>query len=170
MVSKCVQMATCRLALVLTIFVTVLTLSSPVLGSSSDKVMNVIDKCWRSNPKWRSNRQELAKCSVGYAGKMTRNAGPGVTLYVVTDPSDDAMNPKPGTLRYAMTNIGGKKWVTFERDMKIKLQRPLLVSSFTTIDGRGASIHIAGSACLLLQRVCNIFSYNMFYSLASVPV
>lgn len=163
-------MASCQLALVLTIVITLLTSSSTVLGSSSDKVMNVIDECWRSNPKWHSNRQELATCSIGYAGKMRRNAGPDVTQYVVTDPSDDAMNPKPGTLRYAMTNNGGKKWVTFKRDMKIKLQRPLLVSSFTTIDGRGASVHIAGGACLLLQRVCTILTYISFYPLASVPV
>lgn len=52
------------------------------------------------------------------------------------DPGDDAMNPEGGT---AMTNIVGKKWVTSERDM----QRQLLVSSFTIIEGPGASIHIA---------------------------
>lgn len=157
-----VHMASCQLTLVLTIVITLLFSSSMVLGSSSDKVMNVIDECWRSNPKWHSNRQELAKCSIGYAGKMRRNAGPDVMQYVVTDQSDDAMNPKPGTLRYAMTNVGGKKWVTFQRDLKIKLQRPLLVSSFTTIDGRGASVHIAGGACLLLQRVCISHTFRFF--------
>lgn len=145
--------ASCRLALVLTIAIIILLASTPALAKKSNKVMNVIDNCWRSNPKWDSQRQKLATCSVGYTGKMTNNAGPDVTNYVVTDPSDDPMNPKPGTLRYAMTNIGGKKWVTFQRDMNIKLQRPLLVSSFTTIDGRGASVHIAGGGCLMLQRV-----------------
>lgn len=145
--------ASCRLALVLTIAIIIVLASTPALAKKSNKVMNVIDNCWRSNPKWDSQRQKLATCSVGYTGKMTNNAGPDVTNYVVTDPSDDPMNPKPGTLRYAMTNIGGKKWVTFQRDMNIKLQRPLLVSSFTTIDGRGASVHIAGGGCLMLQRV-----------------
>ncbi|KAK1348064.1 Pectate lyase [Heracleum sosnowskyi] len=164
MISKCVHlvhMASCHIALVLTIVITLLASSSMVVGSSSNKVRNVVDECWRSNPKWHINRQELAKCSIGYAGKMTRNAGPDVTEYVVTDPSDDAVNPKPGTLRYAMTSIGGKKWVTFKRDMKIKLQRPLLVSSFSTIDGRGASVHIAGGACLLLQRVTDVIIHGL---------
>lgn len=116
---------------------------------------NVIDKCWRTDPNWRSQRQQLAKCSVGYSGKMTNNIGDDVVKYKVTDKSDDPLNPKPGTLRYAMTHIKGKIWVTFERNMKIRLQKPLLVSSFTTIDGRGVKVNIAGGACLMLQRVCN---------------
>lgn len=139
--------ASSRLAFSLTIAIIVLA-STPIALAH-----NVIDKCRRSNPDWVNQRQQLATCSVGYSGKMTNNAGPDVTNYVVTDPSDDPMDPKPGTLRYAMTHVGGKKWVTFQKDMKIKLQRPLLVSSFTTIDGRGASVHIAGGACLVLQRV-----------------
>ncbi|KAL2493197.1 Pectin lyase-like superfamily protein [Abeliophyllum distichum] len=123
--------------------------------------MNVIDKCWRTNPNWRSNRQQLAKCSVGYAGKMIENIGQDVTKYKVTDPSDDPLDPKPGTLRYAMTNIKGKVWITFQRDMKIKLGKPLLVSSFSTIDGRGLNVHIANGGCLVLRRVTNVIIHGL---------
>ncbi|CAA0821118.1 Probable pectate lyase 4 [Striga hermonthica] len=114
--------------------------------------MNVIDRCWRTNPSWRRNRHQLATCSVGYSGKMTNNIGRAVTNYKVTDPSDDPLNPRPGTLRHAMTSVRGKVWVTFARDMSIKLARPLLVSSYTTLDGRGVDVHIAHGACLYLQR------------------
>ncbi|MCD7465115.1 hypothetical protein HAX54_000588 [Datura stramonium] len=122
---------------------------------------NVIDKCWRTDPNWRSQRQQLAKCSVGYCGKMTNNIGDDLVKYKVTDPSDDPLNPKSGTLRYAMTHIKGKIWVTFERDMKIRLQKPLLVSSFTTIDGRGVKVNIADGACLMLQRVTNVIIHDL---------
>ena len=115
--------------------------------------MNAIDACWRGNPKWVQQRQELAKCSVGFAGKMTNNVGEGVTNYVVTDPSDDAMSPKPGTLRYGVTMIKGKVWITFKKDMNIKLQRTLVVGSFTTIDGRGANVQISNGGCLFLHKV-----------------
>ncbi|KAK6125091.1 hypothetical protein DH2020_041155 [Rehmannia glutinosa] len=117
--------------------------------------MNVIDACWRTNPWWRSHRHQLATCSGRLHGKMTNNIGRDVTNYLVTDPSDDPLNPRPGTLRHAMTNVKGKVWVTFARDMNIKLAKPLLISSFSTIDGRGVNVHIAYGACLFLQRVCD---------------
>ncbi|KAL7100070.1 hypothetical protein ACP275_09G125700 [Erythranthe tilingii] len=123
--------------------------------------MNVIDKCWRTNPNWRSNRHQLATCSVGYVGKMRNNTGPDVTNYKVTDPSDDALDPKPGTLRYAMTSIKGKVWITFQRGMSIKLEKPLLVNSFSTIDGRGVIVDIAYGACLLLQEVNNVIIHGL---------
>lgn len=141
--------------LFVTIYILIITTSS----TSFVHGFNVIDKCWRTDVNWRNQRQQLAKCSVGYAGKMTNNIGDDVVKYVVTDISDDPLNPKPGTLRYAMTHIKGKIWVTFERNMKIRLQKPLLVSSFTAIDGRGVNVDIAGSACLMLQRVSNITQF-----------
>ncbi|CAK9165301.1 unnamed protein product [Ilex paraguariensis] len=133
----------------------ILMFPSTVLAKGSIQKMNVIDKCWQWNPNWRRHRQQLATCSVGFSGKMTNNVGRGLTRYKVTDPSDNPLSPKPGTLRYGLSNIKGKVWITFQRDMKIKLERPLLVSSFTAIDGRGTSVHIAGGACLMLQRVLN---------------
>ncbi|KAK9278874.1 hypothetical protein L1049_028453 [Liquidambar formosana] len=123
--------------------------------------MNVIDRCWRWNPNWRGNRQQLANCSVGFAGKMTNNMGRGVTNYKVTDPSDNPLNPKQGTLRYGVSKIRGKVWITFQRDMRIKLEKPLLLSSFTAIDGRGASVHIAGGGCLLIHEVTNVIIHGI---------
>ncbi|KAL4638819.1 hypothetical protein ACB092_03G174400 [Castanea dentata] len=123
--------------------------------------MNAIDNCWRWNPDWRRNRQQLATCSVGYAGKMANNIGRGLTQYVVTDPSDNPIYPKPGTLRYGTTMIKGKKWITFLRSMRIRLQKPLLISSFTTIDGRGANVHIAGNACLMIYKQSNIIIHGL---------
>lgn len=35
-------------------------------------------------------------------------------------------------------------WITFARDMHIRLAQPLYVKNFTTIDGRGADVHVAG--------------------------
>lgn len=125
---------------------------------------NVIDRCWRLNPDWRRNRQQLATCSVGFAGKMTNNMGRGLTYYKVTDPSDNALYPKPGTLRYGATLIKGKVWITFKRDMNIKLEKPLLVSSFTAIDGRGVNIHIANNACLLIFKVIYTYTYAYVFS------
>ena len=121
--------------------------------------MNVIDHCWRWNLDWRRNRQQLATCSVGYAGKMTNNIGRGLTQYVVSEPSDNPINPKPGTLRYGTTMIEGKKWITFQRSMRIRLEKPLLISSFTTIDGWGFNVHIAGNACLMIYKVCNLHQF-----------
>lgn len=123
--------------------------------------LNVMDKCWRPNPHWRRTRNQLARCSVGFAGKMTGNIGKGVTQYKVTDPSDDPLNPKPGTLRYGATLVKGKKWITFKRNMKIKLHKPLLISSFTTLDGRGASVHISGPACLIVYRATDVIIHGL---------
>ncbi|KAK3013507.1 hypothetical protein RJ639_010100 [Escallonia herrerae] len=155
------QAARWPLVLLLGVAIILMTPSTPVLAKRSSARLNVIDRCWRRNPSWRSNRQQLATCSVGYAGKMTNNIGRGVTLYKVNDPSDDALNPRPGTLRYGVTKIKGKVWITFQRDMRIKLQKSLLVSSFTAIDGRGASVHIAGGACLMLLRATNVIIHGL---------
>lgn len=115
--------------------------------------MNSIDWCWRWDPNWAKDRQELAMCSAGFAGKMTNNVGPRAAHYVVTDAGDDPVKPRRGTLRYGATLIKGKVWITFQKDMVIKLQKPLLVSSFTVIDGRGADVQIAYGSCLLIYEV-----------------
>ncbi|KAI4351395.1 hypothetical protein L6164_005764 [Bauhinia variegata] len=123
--------------------------------------MNVIDNCWRWNPEWRRHRPQLATCSVGYAGKMTNNVGKGLIHYKVTDHSDDPINPKPGTLRYGASVIQGKVWITFQRDMHINLHRPLLISSFTAIDGRGVNIHIAHTACFMIFKASNVIIHGL---------
>ncbi|KAK7380826.1 hypothetical protein VNO78_33345 [Psophocarpus tetragonolobus] len=123
--------------------------------------MNVIDRCWRPNPGWRTYRSQLATCSVGYAGKMANNIGKDLIHYTVTDPSDDPVNPKIGTLRYGASMIQGKVWITFQKDMSIKLEKSLLISSFTTIDGRGVNVNIANNACLMIFKATNIIIHSI---------
>ncbi|WVZ95479.1 hypothetical protein U9M48_041239 [Paspalum notatum var. saurae] len=122
---------------------------------------NVIDRCWRGQPDWAANRQRLASCSVGFAGKMRQNRGAGVTQYTVTDPGDDPVAPRPGTLRYGATVLPGKVWITFQRGMHIRLAQPLFVKSFTAIDGRGADVHVAGGAGLVLYGVSNVIVHGL---------
>ncbi|KAK1353028.1 hypothetical protein POM88_052866 [Heracleum sosnowskyi] len=57
--------------------------------------------------------------------------------YVVTDPNDDdAVNPRPGTLRYAVIQ-DEPLWIIFKRSMVITLKQELIMNSFKTIDARG---------------------------------
>ncbi|KAL5982983.1 hypothetical protein ACLOJK_017063 [Asimina triloba] len=123
--------------------------------------MNVIDRCWRRNGKWSRSRQQLAMCSVGFAGKMTDNIGRGLRVYTVTDPSDDPVRPRLGTLRYGATMIRGKVWIKFQKKMQIRLQKPLLVGSHTTIDGRGADVQIAHGSCFSLSEVSNVIIHGL---------
>ncbi|KAF7809757.1 putative pectate lyase 4 [Senna tora] len=92
---------------------------------------------------------------------MTNNIGENLIHYKVTDPSDDPISPKPGTLRYGASVIQGKVWITFKTDMRISLTKPLLVSSFTAIDGRGVDIHIAGNACLMIYKATNVIIHGL---------
>ena len=57
--------------------------------------------------------------------------------------------------------IKGKVWITFKRNMHITLQRPLLVSSITAIDGRGVDIHITGAGCLLVYQATDIIIHGL---------
>ncbi|PKU81945.1 Putative pectate lyase 2 [Dendrobium catenatum] len=123
--------------------------------------INVIDRCWRRDPLWSKNRQRLAACSVGFVGKMRNNRGLGLRLYVVTDASDDPVKPRPGTLRYGTSMIQGKVWITFARDMQIKLERPLLIGSYVTVDGRGVDVHIAGGAGFLLNQAHDVIIHGL---------
>lgn len=120
---------------------------------------NPIDDCWRCDPHWRSNRQGLADCAVGFG----KNAigGKNGEIYVVTDGSDhDVINPAPGTLRYgALQNE--PLWIIFSRNMNIKLKNELIVNSYKTIDGRGANVHIAGGASITIQYVHNIIIHGV---------
>ncbi|KAJ0049358.1 hypothetical protein Pint_16615 [Pistacia integerrima] len=80
---------------------------------------------------------------------MGHTVGKDMIYYTVTNSNDDPLNPVPGTLRYGASIISRKVWITFQRHMNIKLKKPLLISSFTTINARGSYIHISGVACLL---------------------
>ncbi|XP_078427376.1 pectin lyase-like superfamily protein [Wolffia australiana] len=95
---------------------------------------------------------------------MWANAGDDVTWYRVTDPGDDPVNPRTGTLRYGASLLRKNKvWITFQRDMVIKLHMPLLLKSFTTIDGRGATVHIAYGAGFLLYQVSDVIIHGLHF-------
>ncbi|XP_020094522.1 probable pectate lyase 18 isoform X2 [Ananas comosus] len=120
---------------------------------------NPIDDCWRCDPEWESNRQRLADCAIGFG----RNAlgGKGGSLYVVTDSGDDdAVDPRPGTLRYAVVQ-DDPLWIVFDHDMTITLSQELIMNSFKTLDGRGANVHIAGGACITVQYVTNVIIHGL---------
>lgn len=105
------------------------------------------------------NRQKLADCAIGFG----RNAigGKGGQYYVVTDSSDnDAVNPTPGTLRYAVIQ-DEPLWIIFQSDMVIQLKEELIMNSFKTIDGRGADVHIAHGACITIQYATNIIIHGI---------
>ncbi|KAF2301740.1 hypothetical protein GH714_028864 [Hevea brasiliensis] len=124
------------------------------LGFLSCGTGNPIDDCWRCDSNWKKNRQRLADCAIGF-GKHAIGGRDG-KIYVVTDSvDDDPVNPKPGTLRYAVIQ-DEPVWIVFARDMVIKLKEELIMNSFKTIDGRGASVHIAGGPCITMQYVTNI--------------
>nr|KJB67543.1 hypothetical protein B456_010G197100 [Gossypium raimondii] len=92
---------------------------------------------------------------------MINNIGKDIVKYKVIDPSDDALSPKSGTLRYGTTMIKGKVWITFKNSMTITLQRPLLLSSFTAIDGHGVDVHMNGAGCLLVFQATDIIIHGL---------
>ncbi|CAO2821644.1 unnamed protein product [Amaranthus hypochondriacus] len=119
---------------------------------------NPIDDCWRCDKSWEKNRQRLADCAIGFG----KNAIGGKTgkIYVVQDSSDDAINPKIGTLRYGVIQQE-PLWIVFSKDMEIKLKKELIINSFKTLDGRGANVHIANGPCILIHYVNNIIIHNI---------
>ncbi|CAI0547469.1 unnamed protein product [Linum tenue] len=133
--------------------------SRRMLGYLSCGTGNPIDDCWRCDPNWEKNRQRLADCAIGF-GKNAIGGRDG-KIYVVTDPSDnDAVNPRPGTLRHAVIQ-DEPLWIIFQRDMTIRLKEELIMNSFKTIDGRGASVHVSGGPCITVQYVTNIIIHGI---------
>ncbi|KAE8809221.1 putative pectate lyase 8 [Hordeum vulgare] len=129
------------------------------LGYLSCGTGNPIDDCWRCDSDWHNNRQRLADCGIGFG----RNAigGRDGKIYVVTDAGDDdPVNPKKGTLRYAVIQ-DEPLWIIFKRDMVITLSQELIMNSFKTIDGRGANVHIANGACITIQYVTNVIIHGL---------
>ncbi|RDX62663.1 putative pectate lyase 5, partial [Mucuna pruriens] len=119
---------------------------------------NPIDDCWRCDQNWEKNRKRLADCAIGF-GKHAIGGRDG-KIYVVSDPGDDPVKPKPGTLRYGVIQEE-PLWIIFKRDMVIKLKQELMMNSFKTIDGRGASVHIAGGPCITIQYVSNVIIHGI---------
>ena len=120
---------------------------------------NPIDDCWRCDQNWQNNRQRLADCGIGFGRDAL--GGKNGQIYIVKDSSDDnPLDPKPGTLRYAVIQEQ-PLWIVFSANMMIRLKEELIVNSFKTIDGRGANIHITGNGCITLQYVSNIIIHNV---------
>ncbi|KAG9154401.1 hypothetical protein Leryth_000838 [Lithospermum erythrorhizon] len=129
------------------------------LGFFSCGTGNPIDDCWRCDRSWQRNRKRLADCAIGFG----RNAigGRDGKYYVVTDPNDvDPVNPRPGTLRYAVIQER-PLWIIFKHHMVITLKQELIMNSFKTIDGRGANVHIANGACITIQFVTNVIIHGL---------
>ncbi|KAK8540156.1 hypothetical protein V6N12_046447 [Hibiscus sabdariffa] len=120
---------------------------------------NPIDDCWKCDPDWPNNRQRLADCAIGFGQHAL--GGKGGEYYIVTDSSDDdAVTPKPGTLRYAVIQEE-PLWIVFPSNMLIKLKQELIFNSFKTLDGRGANVHITGGGCITLQYISNVIIHNI---------
>ncbi|XP_061338814.1 probable pectate lyase 3 [Gastrolobium bilobum] len=120
---------------------------------------NPIDRCWRCDPNWAKNRKKLADCAQGF-GRNTIGGKNG-PFYVVTDSSDnDMVNPKPGTLRHAVTRTG-PLWIIFARSMNIRLNQELIMTSDKTIDGRGAVVYITKGAGITIQFVRNVIIHGI---------
>ncbi|KAG2402996.1 pectate lyase [Vigna angularis] len=120
---------------------------------------NPIDDCWKCDPDWANNRQRLADCGIGFG--QNAKGGKGGEFYIVTDSSDeDPVNPKPGTLRYAVIR-NEPLWIVFPSNMMIKLSQELIFNSYKTIDGRGADVHIVGGGCITLQYISNVIIHNI---------
>uniref|UniRef100_A0A803QQY4 Pectate lyase n=1 Tax=Cannabis sativa TaxID=3483 RepID=A0A803QQY4_CANSA len=123
------------------------------------RATNPIDRCWRCDPNWASNRKKLADCVLGF-GRNTVGGKNG-SYYIVTDPSDNNLvDPLPGTLRHAVTR---KKplWIIFARSMIIRLNEELIITSDKTIDARGANVRIAFGAGITIQFVKNVIIHNL---------
>ncbi|CAJ1968885.1 unnamed protein product [Sphenostylis stenocarpa] len=120
---------------------------------------NPIDDCWKCDPNWANNRQRLADCAIGFG--QNAKGGKGGEFYIVTDSSDDdPVNPKPGTLRYAVIQ-NEPLWIVFPSNMMIELSQELIFNSYKTIDGRGADVHIVGGGCITLQYINNVIIHNI---------
>lgn len=129
------------------------------LGYLSCSTGNPIDDCWRCNGNWESHRQHLADCAIGF-GKNAVGGRDG-RIYVVTDPGDDEpVNPRPGTLRHAVIQ-NEPLWIIFKSDMVIRLRQELVMNSHKTIDGRGASVHIADGPCITIHHATNIIIHGV---------
>ncbi|XP_006348206.1 putative pectate lyase 17 [Solanum tuberosum] len=121
-------------------------------------LLNVIDSCWRWKGDWSSNRKALADCAIGF-GSSTIGGKYG-DIYIVTDSSDDPINPKPGTLRYGAIQ-SEPLWIIFRRDMVLTLKNELMVNSYKTIDGRGAKVEISNGPCITLDYVTNVIIHGI---------
>ncbi|KAK2375062.1 pectate lyase [Trifolium repens] len=125
----------------------------------SENLTSSVSECWRCDPNWEKNRKKLADCVQGFGRKTT--GGKVDPFYVVSDPTDaDMLNPRPGTLRHAVTR-NGPLWIIFARSMNIRLSQELIMTSDKTIDGRGTDIVIANGAGITIQYITNVIIHGI---------
>ncbi|GJP78883.1 hypothetical protein CLOP_g9148 [Closterium sp. NIES-67] len=77
----------------------------------------------------------LHECALGFARGVL--GGYGRSEYVVTNASDSIISPAEGSLRWGLQQYRDGVYIRFESSMTIHLKGRLLLSSYTTIDGRG---------------------------------
>ncbi|XP_052486312.1 probable pectate lyase 3 [Gossypium raimondii] len=104
------------------------------------------------------NRKKLTYYTPRFARGTT--GGKGGEFYAVIDPIDNAADPKPRTLRHAITQTG-PPWITFKTSMTIKLEQELIVTSDKTIDARGANVEICNGAGITIQFAKNVIIYGL---------
>ncbi|KAJ7976896.1 Pectate lyase [Quillaja saponaria] len=130
-----------------------------MLDESTCLTGNPIDDCWKCDPDWPNNRRRLADCAIGFGQYAI--GGKNGEFYIVTDSTDDdAVNPRPGTLRYGVIQEV-PLWIVFPSNMLIKLSQELIFNSYKTLDGRGANVHIVGGGCITLQYISNVIIHNI---------
>ncbi|TYH73796.1 hypothetical protein ES332_D05G353700v1 [Gossypium tomentosum] len=122
------------------------------------EVTNHVDSCWRYDPDSEKNRKKLVDCAPGFARGTT--GGKDGEFYVVPNPIDNAADPKPGTLRHAVTQTE-PLWITFKGSMTIKLQQELIVTSDKTIDAREANVEIFNGAGITIQYAKNVTNHGL---------
>nr|KJB61001.1 hypothetical protein B456_009G335100 [Gossypium raimondii] len=74
----------------------------------------------------------------------------GGEFYVVTDPIDNAADPKSGTLHHVLTKTR-PLWITFKGSKTIELEHEHIVTSDKTIDAGGANVEICNGAGITVQ-------------------
>lgn len=121
--------------------------------------MNPIDSCWQLKPDWETNRKFLADCAVGFGQNAI--GGRDGEIYIVTDESDDAVEPKIGTLRYAATRKESL-WIVFKKNMIITLEKELMINSHKTIDGRGVRVEITKGPCIGIEHVKHVIIHGIY--------
>ena len=78
----------------------------------------------------------------------------------MTDPLDDPISPKTGTLHYGVIQKQ-TLCIIFAKDMVIRLKNELIMNSYKTIDGRGAKVEIANRPCITIQGVSHVIMHGI---------
>lgn len=99
-------------------------------------------------------RTALLAGAIGF-GRAARGGLDGPTVHVTTLADDG-----PGTLRALAEDASGPRWIVFDVDGVIRLKRPIVVASDTTIDGRGRRVELTDHG-LDIKRVGHVVVVNL---------